>query len=204
MGKPGSSYTFEVATKIGLPKTIIRAAKQKIDGRKVKLDSLLVTLQARENELNRQKEELKRQQEVLRFETDLAKGELARYQAKARELEYEATKVLVEKGKLYDSLLAFWQKTKDKEALLKKIVTSSEKEETKVLKQKEAKKKQQKAQQREQAKEVPPKPIVAGDIVHLVKSKQLGVVQEINKDKATVVFGMMKTIVPLKDLRHGK
>ncbi len=204
MGKPGSSYTFEVATKIGLPKSIIRDAKQKIDGRKVKLDSLLVTLQAKENELNRQKEELKRQQEVLRFETDLAKGELARYQTKSRELEYEATKALVEKGKLYDSLLAFWQKTRDKDALLKKIVTSSEKEETRVLKQKESKKKQQKAQQREQAKSEPPKPLAVGDIVHLVKSKQLGVVQEINKDKATVVFGMMKTIVAVKDLRHGK
>lgn len=45
MGKPGSSYAFEIAQKIGLNKTILRAAKQKIGAQQKRVDSLLVNLE---------------------------------------------------------------------------------------------------------------------------------------------------------------
>ena len=44
-GKPGSSYAFEIAQKIGLSKEILRAAKQKIGAQQKRVDSLLVDLE---------------------------------------------------------------------------------------------------------------------------------------------------------------
>ena len=45
VGKPGSSYAFEIAQKIGLSKGILRAAKDKIGTQQKKVDTLLVDLE---------------------------------------------------------------------------------------------------------------------------------------------------------------
>src|SRR5690606_18155188 len=44
-GKPGSSYAFEIAQKIGLNKAILQAAKRKIGGQQKRVDTLLVDLE---------------------------------------------------------------------------------------------------------------------------------------------------------------
>ncbi|SEL86991.1 endonuclease MutS2 [Parapedobacter koreensis] len=44
-GKPGSSYAFEIAQKIGLNETILQAAKQKIGVQQKRVDTLLVDLE---------------------------------------------------------------------------------------------------------------------------------------------------------------
>src|SRR5690606_21455085 len=51
MGKPGSSYAFEIAQKIGLSKTILKAAKQKIGSQQKRVDSLLVNLERDKKEV---------------------------------------------------------------------------------------------------------------------------------------------------------
>ncbi|MCC2598406.1 endonuclease MutS2 [Sphingobacterium sp. FBM7-1] len=45
VGKPGSSYAFEIAQKIGLSKAILAAAKEKIGTQQKKVDTLLVDLE---------------------------------------------------------------------------------------------------------------------------------------------------------------
>lgn len=45
IGKPGSSYAFEIAQKIGLSKDILESAKQKIGTQQKKVDTLLVDLE---------------------------------------------------------------------------------------------------------------------------------------------------------------
>jgi len=44
-GKPGSSYAFEIAQKIGLNNAILQAAKQKIGAQQKRIDTLLVDLE---------------------------------------------------------------------------------------------------------------------------------------------------------------
>jgi DNA mismatch repair protein MutS2 len=41
IGRPGSSFAFEIATKIGLPKEVIHHARQKVGSKQVNLDTLL-------------------------------------------------------------------------------------------------------------------------------------------------------------------
>src|SRR5690606_3699598 len=51
IGKPGSSYAFEIAQKIGLAKDILDAAKQKIGVQQKKVDTLLVDLERDKKEI---------------------------------------------------------------------------------------------------------------------------------------------------------
>ena len=45
-GTPGSSYTFEVAVKSGIPKFMVKEARQLLDKKTVKIDQLLVLVQS--------------------------------------------------------------------------------------------------------------------------------------------------------------
>jgi len=51
VGKPGSSYAFEIAQKIGLPASVLHAAKQKIGAQQKRVDSLLVDLEREKKQL---------------------------------------------------------------------------------------------------------------------------------------------------------
>lgn len=62
MGKPGSSYAFEIAQKIGLPQNVINAAKSKIGVQQKKVDTLLVDLERDKKELLEKKIAIEKQQ----------------------------------------------------------------------------------------------------------------------------------------------
>src|SRR5690606_36291157 len=51
-GKPGSSYAFEIAEKIGLGKNILHAARQKIGVQQKRVDTLLVDLEREKKEVH--------------------------------------------------------------------------------------------------------------------------------------------------------
>src|SRR5690606_39642559 len=51
IGKPGSSYAFEIADKIGLPPTVLESARQKIGVQQKKVDHLLVDLEREKKEV---------------------------------------------------------------------------------------------------------------------------------------------------------
>lgn len=64
-GKPGSSYAFEIAQKIGLGKDILHAAKQKIGAQQKKVDRLLVDLERDKKEVHDTKLDLSRKEKQL-------------------------------------------------------------------------------------------------------------------------------------------
>ena len=51
LGKPGSSYAFEIAQKIGLSTEVLESAKRKIGTYQKKVDTLLVDLERDKKEL---------------------------------------------------------------------------------------------------------------------------------------------------------
>lgn len=201
MGHPGSSYTFEVAQKIGLPHQLIDRAKQKLDQRKVKLDQLLITLQTKKNQLNKETHLL--QQEKSRLRKEIAEKEAAveKFTAQTRSLNMEANKKLMAMGRKYEALLENWRKHHDKKSLLKRIIQAAEKQE---IRKAELKTGKPKTTSKKATPKAPPKPVKVGDTVRMKGSDQRGEVQDISKGKATVLFGMMKTIVPVADLRPAR
>src|SRR6201985_3313341 len=62
VGKPGSSYAFEIAQKIGLPQQVLNLAKHKISAGQTSVDSLLVGLEREKKEILNTKLKLEKQQ----------------------------------------------------------------------------------------------------------------------------------------------
>lgn len=66
IGKPGSSYAFEIAHKIGLPQDVLRGAKQKVGVQQKKVDHLLVDLEREKKLVRETKVELRKTEDKLR------------------------------------------------------------------------------------------------------------------------------------------
>jgi DNA mismatch repair protein MutS2 len=213
VGHAGSSYTFEVAQKIGLNTGLIERAKEKLDERKVKFDQLLITLQTKKNRLNKETSILQEEKSKIRQQIQDSKNESERFRQKREDLNFSENKQLIEKGKKYDALIEDWKDRKKRKELSHKLTLSAEKEAAKkrsdTHKKKEKEKKQRIERQKENRKHkdnkrmaLSQKPFNPGDDVKMRSSSQKGVVEEVNKHKATVIFGMIKTIVPIDKLEH--
>lgn len=64
-GKPGSSYAFEIAQKIGLGKDILQAAKQKVGVQQKRVDTLLVDLEREKKEIHEAQAAIAQQEKQL-------------------------------------------------------------------------------------------------------------------------------------------
>lgn len=224
LGQAGSSFTFEVAQKNGIPFGLINRAKKKIEGGKVRFDKTIATLQKERSKLektsiNLKEEESKAREESKKMETINAKiqDKLERYQ----EL-YDANQRLIYIGQKIDELSNKYFNNKDKKVLIGEflkiveIENSKRKKATaKEIKEKEViqkqiikevnskveeirtikKEKKAKAQKIESEK---PKPILKiGDRVRMTDGKAVGTLDAIEKNKATVNYGMFTSKVSL-------
>ena len=110
IGKPGSSYAFEIALKIGLSKEILASAKSKIGVQQKKVDTLLVDLERDKKVIidtkyavaKREKEliELKANYELLQSSIEENKKEIIR---KAKD---EARTILKDANKLIENTIS--------------------------------------------------------------------------------------------------
>ena len=209
-GQPGSSFTLEVASKIGLSNGLIERAKNVVDHQKVNFDKVLVQLQMRKNELNRKNNQLTKNQKQLSKELETNRERFKKLSEKLDSINDKGNQKLIEQGKKYLRLLASWQKNKNKKDILKHITIASEKLTEKERKEKEkielerinANKEQRKIEKtnqkkisKEQAKWAPE----PGDMIKIGNGRQTGkvIVLDFNKGKGVVHFGMMKTIVDI-------
>ncbi len=210
LGHAGSSYTFEVAQKIGLDKSLIENAKAKLDARKVKLDRLLITLQTKKNALNRETHLLQEEKAKIRKEKEHYQREAEAYKVKQDDLNFQENKKLIEKGKKFEALIGSWSEKKNRKELTERLTMASEKEAVRIkesdiaakMRDKQERIKKQKANKplKKPVTIVDEVPIVVGEKVKLRNFNQVGIVEEITKTKATVLFGFVKTIVPVSKL----
>ena len=182
-GQPGSSYTFEVAEKIGLPANVIERAKKKVQKEKLNLNNMLASLHQQKNKIEEELTELKAKQ----VKTDEAGGRFSQLSEKlAEKMERDKEKrdeliKLAELGRKFNSLSREWEKTKDRKEIIKKFIGAM----TAEKKKKAAENTPQKLATRKQALiEKLRKEIDVGSRVRMLKGKQIGVVE----DKALGVF----------------
>lgn len=109
-GKPGSSYAFEIAEKIGLGKDILYAARQKIGAQQKRVDTLLVDLERDKKEVHDAKVSLiqkEKQLARLKAENDALQTYLAENKksiiSKARE---EARTIISNANKVVENTIA--------------------------------------------------------------------------------------------------
>jgi DNA mismatch repair protein MutS2 len=201
VGKPGSSYTFSIAERIGLPKDLIKRARQLVDEDQFRLDKLLnrteqdlQDIQVREKELN-----------ALLTENEKLKKELQHTLDK--EKHRQQVELLKEQNKISEERISY---LKDMERKLKQLVIEWRKEENKnkvtkqigdLLFKKDEKKVVNKLQKKIESKfkEIDAE-IKPGVKVKMKKNHQVGEVIELRGKRAVVKVGLLPMQVEIKDL----
>lgn len=227
LGEAGSSFTFEVAQKNGIPYSLINKAKKKVARGKIRFDKSIANLQ-------KERSKLRKTSETLESSAQKAKNkekELTAINAKVQEkLEsyqelYDANQKLIALGKKFDSIAETFHNNKKKRLLLDELFKLTMKENSKRKKIAPKQKQKVKAKERiteievekkveeirvkkkeakiEAAKAPPPKPKVVlkiGDRVRMIEGKAIGTIDTIEKQKATVNYGIFTTKVSVEEL----
>ena len=224
LGQAGSSFTFEVALKNGIPFSLINRAKKKIEVGKVRFDKTIATLQKERSKMEKtsqtlKEEETKAREEGKKMETINVKikQKLESYQ----EL-YDSNQKTIYIGQKIEDISEKYFNNKNKKELLGEFLKIIEIENSKRKKAttKESKalieKKKEVIQEvtvqveeiRKEKKEKKlkvvvekPKPILkVGDRVRMFDGKAVGTIDSIEKNKATVNYGVFTSKVSLEAL----
>ena len=201
VGKPGSSYTFSIAERIGLDKNLINRARQLVDEDQFRLDKLLnrteqdlQDLQKKEKDLNQLMKENERLKKDMQLTLD-------------KEKHRQQVELLKEQNRISEDRIAY---LKDMERKLKQMLIEWRKEENKnkLIKQMEALlfKKDEKKVVSKMQKKIDSKfsevggEIKIGDKVKMKKNHQVGEVIEMRGKRAVVKIGLLPMQVDIKDL----
>lgn len=204
VGRPGSSYAYEIAQKSGLSKKVIDYAKHKTGKNEKAIDELLVDLQ-------REKQELQEKLAKLSAKEQSLQKLIKNYDNLQRDLEFKRKKFKLESKE--QSLQQAAQENKKMEKLIREIREEKNLEKAKKMA----------AQVRAERKElnqtvsglrkdiyykddpkVEKKPIQVGDFVRLRTGGASGKVESIEKGKAVVLMGLMKMTAKVHDLVGAK
>lgn len=201
VGKPGSSYTFSIAERIGLPRHLIDRARGLVDNDHFKLDKLLnrteqdlQELEAREkvlNKLMKENEKLKKELEhVLQKEKHNQQVEILQHQNKIRE---EQLVYLKDMDRKLKALVMEWRRADDKNEVIKSINNLLSQQREKQVEQKQQKKIDKRfIELDDEVKE--------GDKVRMLKNRQVGIVKQIRGKKAIVQVGAIPITVDMTEL----
>jgi DNA mismatch repair protein MutS2 len=226
LGQAGSSFTFEVAQKNGIPFGLINRAKKKIEGGKVRFDKTIATLQKERSKMEKTSQTLK--EEEIRAREEGKKMESINIKIKQKlesyqEL-YDSNQKLIYIGQKIDDLASKYFNRKNKKELVAEFLKIIEIENSKRIKisTKEVKaiteKKKEVIQEvtekvdiiRAEKKEKKikanlviekPKPVLkVGDRVRMFDGKSIGTIDKIEKNKALVNYGVFTSTVNLEAL----
>ncbi len=199
VGKPGSSYTFEVAERIGFPKHLITRAKNRLNKDKLKLNALLVEVQDQKAKL----EQLLQQKDHEAFLMKIAKEKyLSLYQnwedkqEKEKEQRAELRRQALY-GQKYLRLLEDWKNKSERKLVIKRFIDGLTAE-TKKLEayEKSGEKEKQAGKKVEQLR----LKLKVGSKVRVLNGKEIGTVEEVFNDKAVLNFGHLKLTASLENL----
>ncbi|QCE43070.1 endonuclease MutS2 [Psychroserpens sp. NJDZ02] len=226
LGQAGSSFTFEVAQKNGIPYSLINRSKKKIERSKVRFDATIAKLQKQRAKLEKTSESLKVNEKKKQTEADKLEEINAKVQKKLENYQelYDSNQRLIYLGqKMNDISEKFFNDRKKKELMaelfrLVQIENSKRKKVTaKVAKAEKAKetqikqeaektvevirKKKKEAKEKEKNKPVAPKPTLRlGDRVRMNDGRAVGTIDKFEKNKAIVNYGMFTTNVNIDAL----
>jgi DNA mismatch repair protein MutS2 len=201
VGKPGSSYTFSIAERIGLDKRLIQKARGLVDEEHFRLDKLLNRteqdlhkVQEKEKDLHqlmKENERLKKEmQQVMDREKHKQQVELLKHQNKVSE---ERITYLKDMERKLRQIVIEWKKAEDKNKVVKQIAAL-------LFKKNEQKVVSKKQKQIDSKYEEISGNIKVGDKVKMKRNLQVGEVLELRGKKAVVKIGLLPMQIDLADL----
>lgn len=201
VGKPGSSYTFSIAQRIGLHPSLINKAKQLVDEDHFRLDKLLNRTEQDLQQVQAEKKNLdtllkenfklkKELEDVINREKHQQQIELLKNQNVISEEKYLYLKDMERKLK---AILVEWKKTDDKKAVIKMMQSL-------LFKQRETQTLTNQQKKIETNYVETADPVKIGDKVKMKANRQVGVVINMRGKKAIVQVGAIPITVDYTDL----
>ena len=225
VGQAGSSFTFEVAQKNGIPYSLINKSKKKIERGKVRFDATIAKLQKERSKLERTERSLKENEKKKISEADKLEEVNAKVQKKLESFQelYDSNQRLIYLGqKVNDISEKYFEDQKKRELMAelfrlvqienskRKKVSAKQKraekhKETQVKQEAEKKvevirKKKKEAKKKAKPVEKPKAILRIGDRVRMQDGRAVGSIDTIEKNKAIVNYGMFTTNVSLDQL----
>lgn len=224
-GEAGSSFTFEVAQKNGLPYSLINRAKKKIERGKVRFDATIAKLQKERSLMAKTGQSLKEKESKAQVESEKlaalnekVKSKLTSYQ----EL-YDHNQRMIVLGNRLNNLAERYFINNKKRPLIAELLRLVETENSKRKKKSSALTKKEKSEKKKvdlevqqkmvairkekKKKKLSPQPqpkvkvvLKVGDKVRIVDSKSVGTLDLIEKKKGIVNYGLFTTQVNLEQL----
>ncbi|WP_339881561.1 endonuclease MutS2 [Polaribacter vadi] len=180
VGQAGSSFTFEVAQKNGIPFSLINKAKKRVDTEKVRLDKTISKLQKERNKLQKNSDNLEKQKTKGQEHIDSLQEKEQRIQEKLSGFQelYDQNQKMLSLGRKTNELLNKYFQTNNKKELninFKKWVTD---EKVKHLKKNPV---QPKTKSQKQKAKVVQKQMQ--EVINKVEKEVLEKVVEVRKEK---------------------
>jgi DNA mismatch repair protein MutS2 len=226
LGQAGSSFTFEVAQKNGIPYSLINKAKKKIERGKVRFDKTIAKLQKERSKLEKTERSLKVNEQKKIAEADKLEEINNKVQKKLESYQelFDANQRLIYLGQKIDTIAERYHNNKKKRDLMneffriiqienskrkkvapkqKKVIKAKEQQVKKEVEQKVAVIREKKKEEKKKAALQPPKPkavLKVGDRVRLEDGRAVGTIDKIEKKKAVVNYGLFTTNVSVEQL----
>ena len=227
LGQAGSSFTFEVAQKNGIPFGLINRAKKKIESGKVRFDKTIATLQKEHSKLEKTALNLKEEESKARDESERMESINVKIKQKLESYQelYDSNQKLIYIGQKIDAISENYFNNKDKKILIgeflklveienskrrkasvKESIIKKEKEKD-VIKEVTVKVNEIRAEKKEKKLKALPveKPKVVlkvGDRVRMFDGKAVGTIDKIEKSKAVVNYGVFTSKINLEQLEY--
>lgn len=203
VGRPGSSYAFEIAKKSGLPQRVLTYARKRAGKNERAVDQLLVDLQREKAESEELLANIEQKQKTLDALTRTYEELHRSLEVRRKRLKLEAKEQSLQETAKYN---------KEMENLIRKL------REDKKIEDAKQKAKELREKREEIGKEVETlvediyyaptakteKPIEVGDFVKLRTGGATGEVETVSKKKAVVIINDMRMTVKVRDLEHAK
>ncbi len=201
VGKPGSSYTFSIAQRIGLDQSLINRARKLVDEGHFRLDKLLnkaeqdlQKVEGREKELQKllkENEKLKKEYEILSDKERVQQAyTMQKLQNKIREEDINYLKDMERKLK---QIVIEWKRTEDKQKVIKQAEALLFNRKSQAINEKIKKKVQDRFEELKGE-------VKTGDQVKIRTNNQVGKVRELRGKTAVVQIGNIPIQVKIADL----
>ncbi len=227
LGEAGSSFTFEVAQKNGIPYSLINKSKKKIERGKVRFDATIAKLQKERSKMAKTGSRLQEEESKARDEADRLEKLNAKIKSKLENYQelYDHDQRMIQLGNKVNTAADKYFQDKKKRILVSELLriveTENSKRKKKTANQAKAERRKKAQVIQEVQKEVKvirtkkklakkkainkeknkPRPVFQlGDRVRLTDGKAVGSIDKLEKGKAVVNYGIFTTNVSVTQL----
>lgn len=198
-GKPGSSFAFEIARKIGFPEQVLAVATSKISQTQLDFEKQLAQLEVDKKIIDQKKTDLKVADETLaslvsRYETLLSSLE-SRRQDMLKEAKQKAQQLLDNSNKLIENTIREIKESKADNVIARDLREKLAKAKDTLLsegKEEDTPETFMVKSQKSIPSEKPPGPLKQGSLVKIEGQDSIGKIDELKGKQATVLFGSVK------------